>query len=126
MAVYTVKSKRRSTKETKGLYGSQDSFTMLSDTLVQEYGLIAAAVFGSVSRYCLMKNGVCTASLSKIGKRIGVDRATVIRHIKVLETDGFLEDKTPGRRNAPHVYKDLRKIVVYFNIGVASIENDDD
>jgi len=76
--------------------------------------LVCAAVYGAVWQYCQMKDGACKASLNKLGKGIGVDRATVMRSIKKLCDLGYLTDQTPDRRNAPHVYT-LSKTVALCN-----------
>jgi DNA-binding Lrp family transcriptional regulator len=86
-----------------------DGFTPVIDGLVEELGLMSAVVFGRVWRYCQMEDHVCRASLERIAASIGVDRATVMRHIKDLCDRGYLEDLTPDVRNRPHVYRDTGK-----------------
>jgi DNA-binding MarR family transcriptional regulator len=81
-------------------------FTPVIDVLVHELGLMPAVAYGVVWRYCQMEDGVCKASMAKIARRIGVDRATVHRHIKALCEAGYLKDLTPGLRNCPHTYAD--------------------
>ena len=81
-------------------------FTPVIDVLVHELGLMPAVAYGAVWRYCQMEDGVCKASMAKIARRIGVDRATVHRHIKALCEAGYLKDLTPGLRNCPHTYAD--------------------
>lgn len=80
------------------------NFTPVSHSLAQEVGLVCAAVYGVVWRYCQMKDGICKASLDTLGSDISVDRATVMRSIKKLCELGYLLDQTPDRRNAPHTY----------------------
>lgn len=80
------------------------SFTPIPHSLAQEVGLVCAAVYGEVWRYCQMKDGSCKASLDTLGSGISVDRATVMRSIKKLCELGYLKDQTPDRRNAPHTY----------------------
>lgn len=97
-----------------------DGFTPVIDGLVQELGLMSAVIFGRVWRYCQMEDGVCRASLEKIGDSIGVDRVTVLRHIKDLCDRGYLEDLTPDVRNRPHVYADTGKAGLVLSLaGVA-------
>ncbi len=84
----------------------QPTFTMIFDALVTEFGLVTAAVYGAVHRYCLMKEGVCRASTRRIGALIGLSHYTVQRELLLLVDFGYIEDTTPGRRNRPHVYKD--------------------
>jgi hypothetical protein len=81
-------------------------FTPVIDVLVQETGLITAAVYGVVWRYCQMEEGVCRASVARMARRLGIGRQTVHRHLKRLCELGYLEDTTPGRKCRPHVYRD--------------------
>lgn len=91
---------------------SENGFTPVVDALVKEHGLVTAVVFGAVWRYCQMQEKVCRASLEVIGDRLGLDKATVKRHINTLCENGYLKDLTPGKRNAPHVYVDTGKVEV--------------
>lgn len=80
-------------------------FTPLFDCIVSEIGLAAAAVYGSVWRYCQMKDKVCKAPVKKIAERAGLkDRATITQ-LKNLCVSGYIEDCTPDLRNKPHTYK---------------------
>lgn len=72
--------------------------------LAQVVGLVCAAVYGVVWRKCQLKDALCDASLTTLGKEIGVDRATALRNIKTLCELGYLIDQTPGLRNVPHTY----------------------
>lgn len=88
-----------------------DGFTPIFDVLAgKEGGIIRAAVFGKVWRYCQMERGVCDASQDKIADELGLSRETVNRQLKALVADGYLEDLTPGRKNHPHRYRDTGKI----------------
>lgn len=89
-----------------------EGFTPIIDQLVEETGLVTAAVYGVVWRYCQMRDQVCTASLDKIAGRLGLSYRTVLRHIKVLCELGYIEDRTPGVRNRPHIYADTGKLAV--------------
>jgi hypothetical protein len=71
---------------------------------------ITALVFGRMWQYCGMTDGVCRASLEKIGNDIGMSPATVMRHAEKLVNDGYLIDTTPDRRNSPHEYLDGRRV----------------
>ena len=73
---------------------------------------ITALVFGRRWQYCGMEDGVCRASLAKIAGDLQLDEATVMRHTEKLVKDGFLIDKTPDRRNRPHVYMDGGKVTM--------------
>lgn len=81
---------------------------------------MTALVFGRMWQYCGMEDGVCRASLERIGKDLQISRATVIRHADKLVADGYLIDTTPDRRNRPHAYKDAGKVVMKSQVlGVA-------
>lgn len=86
-----------------------DGWTPVIDFLIKEHGLITAVVFGRIWRYCQGERGVCSASLEKIGEEIGVDRRTVMRHVKKLCDAGYLEDTTPNVKHRPHIYRDTGK-----------------
>lgn len=104
----------------KTVLANVDGFTPVIDALVTELGLMTAVVFGRVWRYCQMEDQVCKASLEKIGESIGVDRVTVMRHIKQLCDGGYLKDLTPDLRNRPHIYVDTGKAGIKVSIyGVA-------
>jgi hypothetical protein len=99
--------------------GKIQGFTPLFDVIAEKYGMVRAAVFGKVWRYCQMHNRVCRAKLETLADGLGVDRATVKRHLDGLCEDGYLEDKTPDLRNRPHVYRDTGKVKIEMNIHVA-------
>ena len=94
-------------------------FTPLIDSLAELYGIIRAAVYGKVWRYCQMKDGVCRASLETLADGMGVDRSTISRHLAALCEDGYIKDLTPDLRNRPHVYSDTGKSRIIVNITVA-------
>lgn len=94
-------------------------FTPLIDSITQEHGVITAAVFGRIWRYCQGERGVCQASLERIGADLGIDRATVLRHATRLCELGYLEDTTPDLRNRPHTYRDTGQASIVINITVA-------
>lgn len=103
----------------KTVLANVDGFTPIIDSLVQELGLITAAVFGRVWRYCQGENGVCTASMERIAKDLGLGRATVMRHIHILVDNGYLKDLTPDLVKRPHTYADTGKAGLSINIGVS-------
>lgn len=80
-------------------------FTPLFDEVRQHTGLVAAAVYGVVWRYCQMSEHVCFASLETMARQAGVGRRTVMRGLAFLEEGGWIIDLTPERRNATHVYQ---------------------
>ncbi len=102
--------KERGRATAKRISADVDGFTPLFDSLVDQLGLITAAVFGRVWRYCQMEDGVCKASMQTIGEGIGLNMRTAIRHVDVLVAAGYLKDMTPELRNKPHVYADTGKI----------------
>ncbi len=87
-------------------------FTMTFDVLADRYDALTALVFGVVWRHCQMRKHVCTASVERMAKLIGVSENTVRRRLKVLVDDGFIIDDTPGLRHRPHVYRDSGKLRV--------------
>src|SRR3990167_6723420 len=93
----------------KTILANVDGFTPVIDDLAREQGLIRAAVFGRMWRYCQMEDGVCRASLETIASDLGIDKATVLRHAQELVINHYLEDTTPDLRNRPHIYKDTGK-----------------
>ena len=91
----------------EGQRSGQRTFTPLFDGVVSRHGMVAAAVYGAIWRYCQLRNGVCYASLASLAARLGLNRSTVQRQIARLIEAGLLEDRTPGLRNRPHVYRAL-------------------
>ena len=104
----------------KTILAKTEGFTPLIDKLVWGHGLMTAAVFGKIWRYCQMKNGVCQASIETMASELDIDRATFMRHIKILEKFGYILDHTPKLRNRPHIYSDTGKAGISISItGVA-------
>ena len=92
-------------------------FTPVIEVMVQEVGLVQAAVYGVVWRYCQRRDGVCTASHGTIAEALGLARGTVQRHIGELCEAGYLRDTTPDRKNRPHIYADTGRAQI---IGLVS------
>jgi DnaD/phage-associated family protein len=86
-----------------------DGFTPLIDALVQQFGIVTAAVFGKVWRYCQMSDGVCKASQERLARELGMNRVTINQHIDILVKAGYLKDKTPNLSGKPHEYADTGK-----------------
>jgi DNA-binding Lrp family transcriptional regulator len=103
----------------KTILADVDGFTPVIDHMAEELGLMSAAVFGRAWRFCQMSDGVCRASLDKITEGLGIDRATVMRHLDKLCEAGYLVDMTPDLRNVPHTYADTGKASIIVNITVA-------
>lgn len=99
-------------------------FVPAPDILIEEYskiegyGYVTALVWGKVWRYCQMKDGVCTASLKRLGDELGMSEKTIQRHVHQLVKDGYLEDITPNLRNKPHVYRDTGKLKIKVSVSV--------
>lgn len=93
----------------KTVLAQVDGFTPIIDALVEDVGIVAAAVFGRMWRYCQMENGVCHASLSTIADELHISIRTVMRHSDNLVSKGYLKDTTPDLRNIPHTYADTGK-----------------
>jgi hypothetical protein len=85
------------------------NFTPLMDSMIRKYGVMTAAVFGRVWRYCLGENKVCNAAISTIADELNLSYATTLRHVKILVKDGYLDDLSPNLRNHPHTYRDTGK-----------------
>ena len=83
-----------------------DLFTPLFEVAIEKYGIIGAAVFGEVWRYCQMQRQQCDAAAETIACTLHVSLRTVQRWLKVLSGSDrpYIRDLTPGRRNKPHVY----------------------
>ena len=64
--------------------------TRIFDELVSEFGLVGAAVYGVVWRYCQMRDGACHASYETLGAEIGVEKSTVRRHVRKLRDAQYL------------------------------------
>ncbi len=80
-------------------------FTPIFDEVTRQTGLIPAAVYGVVWRYCQMSNHVCRANLDAIALQSGVNKRTVCRALDVLEQQGWIVDLTHTYRNQPHTYQ---------------------
>lgn len=100
----------------KTVLAQVDGFTPIIDALVEDVGIIAAAVFGRMWRYCQMENGVCHASLGTIADELHLSVRTVIRHSDNLVSKGYLKDTTPDLRNVPHTYADTGKAGISISV----------
>ena len=81
------------------------AFTPIFDEVCRHTGLVTAAVYGVVWRYCQMSDHICYATLENIGLQAGVNKRTAVRSLAVLEEQGWIIDLTPTYRNAPHTYQ---------------------
>ena len=93
-----------------------EGFTPLVDCVVQDLGLMEAAVFGAIWRYCQMADGVCWASQETIGERLGITRRTTLKMINKLLGAGYLIDRTPDLVGKTHTYADSGKASIRVTI----------
>lgn len=77
-------------------------YTPLFDNIAAQHGTVTAVVYGYIWRCCQMERGVCDASPSTIGTKIGSSRRTVIDHIDKLIAAGLVVDLTPDIKGKPH------------------------
>jgi len=97
--------------EPKKIITEVSGFIPVFEVVLHHYkDYMTALVFGRMWQYCNMSDGVCRASLERIGNDLEVSAVTVMRHAEKLVQDGYLIDTTPDRRNAPHEYLDGRKV----------------
>ncbi len=110
----------------KTILAEVDGFTPIIDGLIdnKELGIIGAAVFGRIWRYCQMSDNVCRASHDRIADELGISRRTIIRYIDVLVSQGYLKDTTPELRNRPHIYADTGKASISVKVGVTESHSD--
>jgi hypothetical protein len=68
------------------------TFTLLIDSVVEDVGLIGAAVFGVVYRHCQMRNECCYASQKKMAKLTGTSPRTVSRYLDKLVKLDYIQE----------------------------------
>jgi hypothetical protein len=66
-------------------------FTPVMDIVAADVGLIGAAIFGTVWRYCQMSTGTCTASNKTLAAKLNLSRSTIRRYLHRLEDLGYIE-----------------------------------
>jgi hypothetical protein len=66
-------------------------------------------VLGRVLGYCQGKMGACTASMQTIANACHISLSSVKRSMQILESRGYIEDRTPNILKAPHTYEDTGK-----------------
>jgi len=81
-----------------------EGYTIILDWVVRKCGARDALIYGVVLRYCQMREGVCFASTSTMGKHIGMSRQCFARGLRRLVDAGLIADKTPDAEGATHVY----------------------
>jgi DnaD/phage-associated family protein len=95
---------------------SVSGFTPCPDVLVEKYSHTTALIWGKIWRFEQMSEGVCRASLLRLGKELNMDVKTIAKHIAMLENGEYVYDSTPDVRNRPHVYKTTSKLVLRISI----------
>lgn len=93
------------------ILGEVSGFTPVIDVIADALGLIPAAVYGVVLRYCQFKDGVCYETLETLAEHLGCAPSTVQRQIRRLCQKGYLTDITPELRNSPHHFKITSEIL---------------
>ncbi len=83
---------------------NQAGWTPIYDEIARKHGIVTAAVFGLIWRFCQMRERVCRASIANLAVKLGVNRLTVMRHIDLLLAEGLIRDMSPKLRNRPHSY----------------------
>lgn len=98
--------------------GTQDDtesdFIPVPDVLIKKYGYVTALVWGCIWAYCYISNGVCEEKMETIAAGLYMSERTVMRHITILETGGYLKDTTPELKNRPHRYVTTGKLKIQF------------
>jgi hypothetical protein len=108
--------------EPKQIITEVSGFIPVFEVVLHHYkDYMTALVFGRMWQYCGMSDGVCKASLDRIGNDLEISATTVMRHAEKLVEDKYLIDTTPDRRNAPHEYIDGRRVEMKsrFTAGIA-------
>ena len=90
----------------------EPTFVKIFQPIADRYGLVAAAIYGSVYAYCQIRaDGVCFASHEKIGQRINVGARTVRNHISIIDKktppmirDGFISEEAHQKSGGTNVY----------------------
>ena len=103
----------------KTILAEIEGWTPLIDDMCKQHGLVRAAVFGRVWRFCQGADNVCNASLNRIAQDLGLDRSTVLRHIESLVENGYLVKYPSPKFKQPHTYADTGKAALKVNISVA-------
>ena len=84
------------------------NFTPVIDSIVDDLGLTAAAVFGRIWRYCQGERGECFASQETIAAKLKLSRRCVQAHIQSLVKAGYLAESE--KSGVTKIYRDTGKI----------------
>lgn len=84
------------------------NYTPLIDSLVDEFGVTTAAVFGRVWRYCQMERGYCHAEQGRIADELNLHRKTINLALQELVENGYLT-ATTNSKGRTVIYRDTGK-----------------
>ena len=80
-------------------------FTPTPDVLIDIYSnRIIALVWGKIFRYCQMKDGKCSASITRMSSELRITEKTFRKYLRILINDGYIQDLTP-----PEIARRLRR-----------------
>ncbi len=85
-------------------------FTQAPDLLIELYGQKAGLIWGKIRRYCLMKDGMCYASVKRMADELDMSEKTFRKYLKPLLANDYVRDLTPKVRYKPHIYIATDKI----------------
>ena len=100
-------------KSKKSNYAQNGYYTPLYWVIFDDcraFKISHAIVLGRVLGYCQAERRQCDASTETIAKQCHLSVRTVKECLAGLEAQGYIDDITPNRRNAPHVYVDTGKL----------------
>lgn len=92
---------------------THSGFTMCPDSIVEEHGLITAAVYGKIARYASMKDGECSASQDRMAKELDISRRTFQRHAQILVDEQYISVRRTGGTNK---YKTTDKLSIIVSV----------
>jgi DNA-binding MarR family transcriptional regulator len=87
---------------------SKTRYTPLIDNLVHDVGILGAAVFGRVWRYCQMERGYCHAEQGRIADELELSRGKVNECLRELVEKGYL-GTTKNTKGRTVIYYDTGK-----------------
>ena len=92
------------------------NFTPVIDELITKYGGTTALVYGRIWRFSNGGMRDCTASVGTIAESLGLSIPTVRKSIKDLINNKEIIDKTPDRKNAPHVLNITKQLTLSLSL----------
>jgi len=88
------------------------NFVPVPDEIIEKYGGTAGLVYGRIWRYTNGGDHDCTASTQRIADDLKLSRPTVQKYLKTLIDGKEIIDKTPDRRNAPHILNITKQLTL--------------